>query len=166
MQSDRHKLPFLISRLELPDRGTAGNALNAEAQERKSCAFTRSRLYSRRRCGLCRPRRDPEFSPDGRWLTCQSNEPGKTEVYARAFLPPISGRELMYRSGDQIIAAPKRPSVIEFCFTSHPSLWPKRGAVMGVHAPKKFIAPAPSVTYRFPRITAAQTSATLQPGKT
>ena len=68
----------------------------------------------------------PAFSPDGRWLAYQSNESGKNEVYVRAFPPPASGQsgkwqvsndggvaprwsrnghELMYRSGDQIIAA-------------------------------------------------------------
>ena len=68
----------------------------------------------------------PAFSPDGRWLAYQSNESGKNEVYVRAFPPPASrqggkwqvsndggvaprwsrnGHELMYRSGDQIIAA-------------------------------------------------------------
>jgi hypothetical protein len=68
----------------------------------------------------------PEFSPDGRWLAYQSNESGTYEVYVRAFPPPSSGpvrkwqisnsggtvprwsrngHELMYRSGDQIMAA-------------------------------------------------------------
>jgi hypothetical protein len=65
----------------------------------------------------------PSFSPDGRWLAYQSNESG--EVYVRAFPQPSSGqggnwqisnnggttprwsrngRELVYRSGDQIMA--------------------------------------------------------------
>jgi Tol biopolymer transport system component len=68
----------------------------------------------------------PSFSPDGRWLAYQSNESGKDEVYVRAFPPPSSGQggkwqisnsggmfprwsrnghELMYQSGDQIMAA-------------------------------------------------------------
>jgi serine/threonine-protein kinase len=72
----------------------------------------------------------PTFSPDGRWLAYTSNESGRDEVYVRAFPPPppesgggqggkwqISnsggtgsrwsriGNELMYRSGDQIMAA-------------------------------------------------------------
>jgi serine/threonine protein kinase len=68
----------------------------------------------------------PEFSPDGRWLAYQSNESGTFEVYVRAFPPPSSGpgrkwqisnsggtvprwsrtrHELMYQSGDQILAA-------------------------------------------------------------
>jgi len=66
------------------------------------------------------------FSPDGRWLAYYSNESGKYEVYVRAFPPPPSGQggkwqisngggtdsrwsrnghELLYRSGDQIMAA-------------------------------------------------------------
>jgi serine/threonine-protein kinase len=68
----------------------------------------------------------PSFSPDGRWLAYQSNESGKDEVYVRAFPPPSSGQggrwqisnsggtaprwsrnghELIYGSGDQIMAA-------------------------------------------------------------
>jgi serine/threonine-protein kinase len=68
----------------------------------------------------------PAFSPDGRWLAYASNESGRPEVYVRAFPPPSSGqggkwqisniggtvprwarngRDLVYRSGDQIMAA-------------------------------------------------------------
>jgi Tol biopolymer transport system component len=68
----------------------------------------------------------PSFSPDGRWLAYHSNESGKTEVYVRAFPPPSSGQggkwqisnsggdlphwsrnghDLLYQSGDQIMAA-------------------------------------------------------------
>jgi len=68
----------------------------------------------------------PAFSPDGRWLAYQSNESGKDEVYVRAFRPPAAGQgeksqisnnggvaprwsrnghDLLYRSGDQIMAA-------------------------------------------------------------
>ena len=67
----------------------------------------------------------PSFSPDGRWLVYQSNESGRNEVYVRAFPPPSSGQggkwpisnhggndpqwsrtghELVYRSGDQLMA--------------------------------------------------------------
>jgi serine/threonine-protein kinase len=68
----------------------------------------------------------PSFSPDGRWLAHQSNESGRNEVYVRAFPPPASGEggkwqisnsggsaprwspnghDLVYQSGDQIMAA-------------------------------------------------------------
>jgi serine/threonine-protein kinase len=72
----------------------------------------------------------PAFSPDGRWLAYTSNESGRDEGYVRAFPPPApnsgggqggkwqisnnggtgsrwsrTGHELMYRSGDQIMAA-------------------------------------------------------------
>jgi Tol biopolymer transport system component/tRNA A-37 threonylcarbamoyl transferase component Bud32 len=82
------------------------------------------------------------FSPDEQWLAYHSNESGKNEVYVRAFPPPASGqggkwqisnsggenpmwsrkgRELLYRSGDQMMAVkyavkgdsfvPERPRV-------------------------------------------------------
>jgi serine/threonine protein kinase len=68
----------------------------------------------------------PSFSPDGRWLAYQSLSSGTYEVYVRAFPPPPSGpggkwqisngggrephwsrsgHDLLYRSGDQIMAA-------------------------------------------------------------
>jgi len=68
----------------------------------------------------------PQFSPDGRWLAYVSNESGKGEVYVRAFPPPPSGQggkwqisnsgavgftwsrnghDLVYHSGDQMMAA-------------------------------------------------------------
>jgi eukaryotic-like serine/threonine-protein kinase len=69
----------------------------------------------------------PTFSPDGRWLAYYSNESGKYEVYVRAFPPPSSGQggkwqisnggadyvsrwsrnghDVLYRSGDQVMAA-------------------------------------------------------------
>jgi serine/threonine protein kinase len=67
----------------------------------------------------------PAFSPDGHWLAYISDAPGKSEAYVRAFPPPASGqagqwqisnngargpvwsrngRELFYRSGDQLMA--------------------------------------------------------------
>ena len=70
--------------------------------------------------------RAPSFSPDGRWLAYHSNESGTNEVYVRAFPLPSSGQSgrwqisnnggtsprwsrighgLVYRSGDQIMAA-------------------------------------------------------------
>jgi serine/threonine-protein kinase len=69
---------------------------------------------------------NPVFSLDGRWLAYQSDESGKNEVYVRAFAPSSSGagakwqisnsggvtprwsrsaHELIYQSGDQIMAA-------------------------------------------------------------
>ncbi len=68
----------------------------------------------------------PSFSPDGRLLAYHSNESGRSEVYVRTFPSPPSGRsgkwlisnnggqsprwsrsthQLMYQSGDQIMAA-------------------------------------------------------------
>jgi Tol biopolymer transport system component len=68
----------------------------------------------------------PSFSPDGRWLAYESNALGRNEVYVRAFPPPSPGQggqwqisnsggtgprwsgtrhELLYQSGDQIMAA-------------------------------------------------------------
>jgi eukaryotic-like serine/threonine-protein kinase len=70
--------------------------------------------------------RYPSFSPDGRWLAYSSSESGTFEVYVRAFPPPPSGQggrwqisntggtqprwshsghELVYQSGDQLMAA-------------------------------------------------------------
>ena len=69
--------------------------------------------------------RAPSFSPDGRWLAYQSNESGRDEVYVRPYPPASSGggtwqisnsgatvprwsrngHELLYQSGDQIMAA-------------------------------------------------------------
>jgi serine/threonine-protein kinase len=65
----------------------------------------------------------PSLSPDGRWLAYESNESGRPEIYVRPFPIPASGtggkwqlsnnggtwpiwkgREIFYRSGDQVIA--------------------------------------------------------------
>lgn len=67
----------------------------------------------------------PALSPDGRWLAYDSNEQGRSGVYVRSFPPPSSGQggkwqisnsggaaphwsrsghDLLYRSGDQIMA--------------------------------------------------------------
>jgi hypothetical protein len=69
---------------------------------------------------------NPVFSLDGRWLAYESNESGRNEVYVRAFASPSSGpgakwqisnsggvtprwsrsgHELVYQSGDQVMAA-------------------------------------------------------------
>jgi Tol biopolymer transport system component len=68
----------------------------------------------------------PTLSPDGRWLAYSSDKSGKYEVYVRAFPPAVSGQggqwqisnnggidprwsrsghDLLYESGDQIMAA-------------------------------------------------------------
>ncbi len=69
----------------------------------------------------------PEFSPDGRWIAYFTDESGRPEVNVRPFPPPASGQggkwqisnnggtqpkwsrtrqEILYRSGDQIMAVP------------------------------------------------------------
>jgi len=65
----------------------------------------------------------PVFSPDGRWLAYGSDESGRQEIYVRPFPGPggkwqisteggvqpawaRNGRELIYRDGDKIMAAP------------------------------------------------------------
>ena len=68
----------------------------------------------------------PTFSPDGRWIAYQGSESGADEIYVRPFPLPSwgqggkwqisnnggtqpawsrNGRELLYRAGDQIMAA-------------------------------------------------------------
>ena len=65
----------------------------------------------------------PAFSPNGRWLAYTSDESGRSEIYVRPFPGPggkwqvstdggtepvwaRSGRELFFRSGDRMMAAP------------------------------------------------------------
>src|SRR5262249_38818923 len=71
------------------------------------------------------PERSPSFSPDGRWLAYEAEQSGTSEVYVRSFPPRPSnsggqwlvsnsggsaprwsrnGRDLLYQSGDQIMA--------------------------------------------------------------
>jgi serine/threonine-protein kinase len=68
--------------------------------------------------------RNPEVSPDGRWLAYESDETGRLEIYVRPFpevdagrwqvstgggTQPLwarSGRELFYRSGDALMVVP------------------------------------------------------------
>src|SRR4029077_4458206 len=85
----------------------------------------------------------PSFSPDGRWLAYQSNESGTNEVYVRAFPPPTSGQggkwqvsnaggtfprwsrtghDLLYQSGDQILAASYMPNGDTFV-AEKPRVW-------------------------------------------
>lgn len=76
----------------------------------------------------------PIFSPDGRWLAYTSDESGRAEVYVRPFPGPggkiqvstdggshplwsRNGRELVYRSGDRMMAA---------ALTTDPELTPSR----------------------------------------
>lgn len=64
----------------------------------------------------------PMFSPDGRWLSYQSYESGREEIYVRPFPGPggkwpipteggtepvraRNGRELFYRNGDKMMVA-------------------------------------------------------------
>ena len=91
----------------------------------------------------------PSFSPDGRWLAYQSNESGTNEVYVRAFSPPSasspgsavqggkwqisnaggtqprwsrSGHDLIYKSGDQLMAASYTASGATFV-AEKPRVW-------------------------------------------
>jgi serine/threonine-protein kinase len=75
--------------------------------------------------------RNPQFSPDGRWLAYVSNESGREEIYVQPFLGPrrkwlisteggsqpkwsSSGRELFYRIGNKMMAVDitSRPSFV------------------------------------------------------
>jgi serine/threonine protein kinase len=68
----------------------------------------------------------PAFSPDGRWIAYQSNETGRFEIYVQPFPGPggkfqvsndggtrpkwlRNGRELFFRSGTRMMAAPIQP---------------------------------------------------------
>jgi Tol biopolymer transport system component len=70
----------------------------------------------------------PAFSPDGRWVAYQSNESGRFEVYVQPFPGPggkwqvstvggvrprwsPKGRELFFRSGGRMMAAPIEPGL-------------------------------------------------------
>jgi Tol biopolymer transport system component len=91
---------------------------------------------------------EPAFSPDGHWLAYRSNASGNYEVYVRAFPPPASGqagqwqisnsggtisstghavwsrsgRELIYRDGDRLMAVSY--SVNEDSFVAEkPRVW-------------------------------------------
>ena len=83
---------------------------------------------------------DPSFSSDGRWLAYQSNSSGKNEVYVRAFPDNGSqrqisnnggvdprwspnGRDLLYRSGDQIMAAGYTVKADAFQQEKQPRVW-------------------------------------------
>ena len=65
--------------------------------------------------------RDPQFSPDGRWLAYRSDESGRNEIYVQPYPGPggrsqvsieggtepvwnPNGRELFYRNGDKLMA--------------------------------------------------------------
>ena len=95
----------------------------------------------------------PAFSPDGRWLAYQSNESGTVEVWVRPFPPPssgqggkwqisngggtgprwsLSGHDLVYRSGDQIMAASYTVNGDTFV-AENPRVWIGKlgGAVIG-----------------------------------
>jgi hypothetical protein len=90
------------------------------------------------------------FSPDGKWLAYQSNDSGRPEVVVRAFPAPAAGhesiwpisnsggqtpawlrssQELLYQSGDQIMAV--KYSVKGDSFEAEkPTVWvPKLGGV-------------------------------------
>ena len=93
------------------------------------------------------------FSPDGKWLAYQSNDSGRPDVVVRAFPAPAAGhesiwpvsnsggqmpawlrssQELLYQSGDQIMAV--KYSVKGDSFEAEkPAVWvPKLGVVEGI----------------------------------
>jgi Tol biopolymer transport system component/tRNA A-37 threonylcarbamoyl transferase component Bud32 len=87
--------------------------------------------------------RSPSFSPDGRWLAYESEQSGLREVYVRAFQPTSSGsdgqwlisnnggmfprwsgsgHDLLYQSGDQIMAVGYTASGDKFV-AEKPRVW-------------------------------------------
>jgi dipeptidyl aminopeptidase/acylaminoacyl peptidase len=114
----------------------------------------------------------PAFSPDGRWLAYLSDESGKSEIYVRAFPPPSAsssgsagqggqwqisnsggvqpiwsqnGQELLYLSGDQIMAASYSVKGDTFV-ADKPRVWiPKAGAVTGTSTYMNTVAAGGSV---------------------
>jgi Tol biopolymer transport system component len=91
---------------------------------------------------------DPAFSPDGRWLAYTSNESGTNQVYVSRFPPPASGEggkwqvsttggeeprwsrkgsELVYRTGDQLMAA-RYTGKGETFTAERPRVWMRRRA--------------------------------------
>jgi Tol biopolymer transport system component len=87
--------------------------------------------------------RSPSFSPDGRWLAYESEQSGTREVYVRAFRPTSSGsdgewlisnnggmfprwsgagHDLLYQSGDQIMAVGYTASGDKFV-AEKPRVW-------------------------------------------
>ncbi len=118
----------------------------------------------------------PAFSPDGRWLAYQSNESGTFEVYVRAFPAPAAGqggkwqisnsggtapvwsrngRELLYRSGDQIMTVSYAVSGDLFV-AEKPRVWTdKLGGAIGFDlAPdsKRMVVTTPLATSEGPKL--------------
>ena len=90
--------------------GTGGDILLLRVPDRKIESFVQTSFDER----------DPDFSPDGRWMAYASDESGRLEVYVRAFPGPSgqwqistgggreprwtsAGRELVYRNGQQML---------------------------------------------------------------
>jgi len=103
----------------------------------------------------------PTFSPDGRWLAYQSVEAGTNEAYVRAFLPSSSGqggkwqisnsggmqpvwspngRERLYLSGDQVMAASSAAKGDTFV-AEKPRVWIARLGATGLNASTWDLAP-------------------------
>lgn len=117
---------------------------------------------------------DPAFSPDGRWISYQSTESGRPEVYVRAFPAPSTGgarwqisdsggasprwsgngRELLYRAGDQIMAVEYAVSGDSFV-AEKPRVWAASlgGATAFDLAPdgKRLVVLTPAVTRDAPK---------------